>query len=149
MSVSPVPAGYHTVTPYLVVPGVAGVVRFLIEAFGAELASPMATRPDGTVMHADVKLGDSHVMLGEPTPGFDAMPAMVHLYVPNVDERYAAALRAGAVSVSEPTNHFYGDRSGGVRDASGNVWWISTRVEDVSPEEIARRAAAERPAPGD
>lgn len=142
MSVNPVPHGYHAVTPYLVVPGVAKVVAFLKEAFGAELVSPMAMRPDGAVMHADVKIGDSHVMMGEPAQEFGAMPAMVHLYLPDVDAVFARAVRAGGVVVSEPTDHFYGDRSGGVKDSSGNIWWISTHVEDVSAEEIARRAAA-------
>jgi uncharacterized glyoxalase superfamily protein PhnB len=141
MPVSPIPAGYHTVTPYLVVPGVARIVAFLQEAFGAELAAPLSTRPDGGVAHADVKIGDSHVMMGEPGPGFPAMPAMVHLYVPDVDASYQAALRAGAEVVMAPADQFYGDRSGGVKDAGGNIWWLATHVEDVSDEEIARRRA--------
>lgn len=143
MSASHLPKGHHAVAPYLVVPGVARLVEFLKASFGAELAAPMATRPDGSVMHADVTIGGSHVMMGEPSGSFSPMPAMVHLYVPDVDAAYAAAIAAGAESVTEPSLQTYGDRSGGVKDASGNIWWLATHVEDVPAEDenIAGRAA--------
>lgn len=140
MAVKPIPDGYHTVTPYLVVKGADKLVAFLKEAFGATEAH-VCKRGDGSIMHADLIVGDSHVMMGEACDQFGPMPCSVYLYVPDADAVYQAAIRAGATSVMEPTTQFYGDRSGGVRDASGNCWWISTHVEDVSAEEIDRRRA--------
>jgi uncharacterized glyoxalase superfamily protein PhnB len=99
-------------------------------------------RPDGVVMHAEVRIGDSMVMLSDGGGEWKPMPAVLYLYVPDADATYRRALDAGATSVQEPTTQFYGDRHGGVRDPSGNVWWIATRVEDVSPEELQKRAAA-------
>ena len=141
MAVKPIPEGYHTVTPYLVVPGVARLIEFLQQAFDAEERHRMA-RPDGTIMHAEVRIGDSIVMMGEATGEFQPIPAMIHLYVADVDAAYRRALAAGATSVREPTDQFYGDRTGGVKDASGNQWWIATHVEDVPPEEMKRRSEA-------
>jgi PhnB protein len=141
MPVKPIPTGYHSVTPYLVVPGVARVIEFLKQAFKAEEVERMA-RPDGTVMHAEVRIGDSIIMMGEPNDKFPAMPAAVYLYVPDVDAAYKRALAAGAASTMEPANQFYGDRNAGVKDASGNVWWIATHVEDVPREEMAKLAVA-------
>ncbi len=140
MPVNHVPEGFRTVTPYLVVPGAAGVLAFLRDAFGAEVMGPPLTRPDGTIAHASVRIGDSSVMLSDPAGEFGPMPAMVHLYLPDVDDAYRAALRAGAGSVMAPADQFYGDRSAGVKDAAGNVWWLATHVEDVSHEETVRRA---------
>ena len=142
MAVKPIPAGYHTVTPYLVVPGAAQLIDFMKQALGAEELSRM-DRPDGTVMHAEVKIGDSRVMLGEAGGEVDPMPAMLHLYVEDADAVYQRALQAGATSLREPEDQFYGDRLGGVKDAFGNQWWLATHIEDVSPEEMARRAAAQ------
>jgi len=139
--VKPIPDGYHTVTPYLVVSGVARLLEFQQQAFGATVIERM-TRPDGTVMHAEVRLGDSMVMLGEPQEASQAMPAMLYLYLEDVDAVYRRALAAGATSVREPATQFYGDRNCGVRDACGNQWWIATHVENVSPEEMKRRASA-------
>lgn len=141
MAVSPIPAGFHTVTPYLCVPGAGALIDFLGRALGAEELFRLA-RPDGAIMHAQVRIGDSVVMLGEPMEPRDARPAMFYLYVPDADALYARAIAAGAESVREPVTTFYGDRSGGVRDPAGNLWWIATHVEDISPEEVARRAAA-------
>lgn len=138
MAVQPIPEGYHTVTPYLIVPDVDGQISFLQEAFDAEVRSRMEG-PDGRVMHAEVRIGDSPVMMGESTDEIPPMPAMLHLYVPDVDAVYKQALEAGASSVREPTDEFYGDRSGGVQDAFGNQWWLATHVEDVSEEEMSRR----------
>jgi len=139
MPVKPVPEGYHTVTPYLVVPGAAGVIDFLKKAFGAEETTRMAG-PDGKVAHAEVKIGDSIVMLGEASEQWQPMPAMLYLYLPDVDAVYQRALDAGGESVKKPENQFYGDRSAMVKDSAGNLWGIATHVEDVPPEEMEKRA---------
>jgi len=142
MPVKPIPDGYHSVTPYLVVKGVAALIDFLKQAFDAHEIERMA-HPDGTVQHAEVRIGDSVVMMGEATAPSNPMPAMLYLYVNDTDATYQRALQAGATSVREPADQFYGDRSAGVQDRSGNFWYIATHVEDVSPEELARRAAAQ------
>ena len=139
MAVQPIPEGYRTVTPYLIVEGAATVLDFVTRAFGAEQRMRM-DREDGTVAHAEVTIGDSVVMLAEAGADWPAMPGGIHLYVDDCDATYARALEAGASSIREPANQFYGDRSGGVRDPAGNVWWITTHVEDVSSEELERRA---------
>ena len=140
--VKPIPKGYHTVTPYLVVRDVPRLIQFLEQAFGAtEIAR--APRPDGSIMHAEVKIGDSRVMMGEPVAPTPPMPGCIHLYVVDADALYHLALQAGATSLREPTSQFYGDRVAGVQDPVGNQWWIATHVEDVSPVEIALRAAAQ------
>ena len=147
MAVKPVPEGYHTATPYLIVPGVAKVIDFLKETFDAKETERMS-RPDGAIMHAEVRIGDSPIMLGEPVGQFGPMPATVYVYVPDTDACYQRALKAGGISLMEPADQFYGDRKAGVRDPSGNVWWIGTHIEDVAPEEIARRAAQRATAHG-
>jgi PhnB protein len=143
--VDAIPAGYHTVTPYLVVPGVADLIEFLKDAFGAVEVMRHSIK-GGAIMHAEVKIGDSRIMMGEPPANGEEwhkpLPGSIHLYVEDVDAVYARAMAAGATSLREPANQFYGDRTGGVQDASGNQWWIATHVEDVSPEELSRRAAA-------
>jgi PhnB protein len=141
MPVKPIPEGYHSVTPYLVVPRAGRLIEFLKEAFKAEEVERMS-QPDGTVMHAEVRIGDSIIMMGESSDKFPAMPAAIYLYVPDVDAVYKRALAAGAASTMEPANQFYGDRNAGVKDPSGNLWWIATHVEDVPREEMAKRAAA-------
>ena len=140
--VNPIPDGYHTVTPYLLVRDAAGLIDFLKEAFDAEEHERME-RPEGRVMHAEVRIGDSLVMMGEVGPDDATIPAMLHLYVEDADEAYRCALAAGATSVRAPIDEFYGDRAGGVRDAFGNQWWVATHVEDVAPEEMRRRAEAQ------
>lgn len=139
MAVQPIPEGYSTVTPYLIVEGADALLDFLERAFGAERRFRMDSE-DGTVAHAEVTLGDSVVMLAEAGGEWPAMPGNIHLYVEDCDATYARALDAGATSLQEPTDQFYGDRSGGVRDPAGNVWWITTHVEDVPPDELERRA---------
>jgi PhnB protein len=141
MGVKPIPEGYHSVSPYLVVNGAAKVIPFLEKVFGGKVKEKMA-QPDGTVMHAEVIIGDSIVMLGEPRPGQTLMPGMLHVYVADVDAAYQRALDAGATTVMPLTNQFYGDRSGLVKDPCGNMWWIATHVEDVPPEEMEKRAIA-------
>jgi len=142
MAVKPIPEGYHSVTPYLTIPGVARVIDFLRQAFDAQETHPRMQRPDGTVMHAEVRIGDSLMMMGEPMGEWKAMPGSFYMYVKDVDATYKRALGAGATSLTEPANQFYGDRSAGVKDSAGNVWWIGTHVEDVPPEEMAKRAEA-------
>jgi PhnB protein len=141
MAVKPIPEGYHSVTPYLVVQGVPTLLDFLKRAFDATEIFRMP-RPDGTIMHAEVKIGDSIVMMGEATGEFQPMPGSLHLYVNDADATYQRALQAGATSIMEPADQFYGDRSAGVQDTVGNRWWIATHREDVPPEELRRRADA-------
>ena len=140
MSVNPIPEGYSTVTPFLLVDDAAGLLDYLQSAFGAEVLERMAA-PDGTVMHALARIGDSRVMIGGATPQWPALASSFYLYVEDCDATYAQAIAAGGTSLREPTTEFYGDRSSGVKDASGNQWWIATHVEDVSPEEMERRNA--------
>ena len=140
-AVKPIPDGYRTVTPYLIVRGVPRLLDFLQQAFGAtELMR--APRPDGSIMHAEVAIGDSRVMMGEASASSPPMPGCVHLYVVDTDALYHLALQAGATSLREPSDQFYGDRMAGVQDPVGNHWWIATRTENVPPAELARRAAA-------
>jgi uncharacterized glyoxalase superfamily protein PhnB len=140
MSVKPIPDGYHTVTPYLVVDGVDKVVAFAKQAFGAKEPFPAMKRPDGSIGHAEIQVGDSKIMLGGTMPGYPAMPAMLYLYVEDCDAWYKRAIAAGATSVMEPADQFYGDRNCGVKDVAGNQWWFATHKEDVPPEELGRRA---------
>jgi uncharacterized glyoxalase superfamily protein PhnB len=139
----PVPAGYHTVTPYLTVADATELLDFVKRAFDASEVHVMKG-PDGRVAHADVVIGTSHVMMGTARDASQQMPAMLYLYLPDCDAAYRKALAAGATSVSEPATQFYGDRHGAVRDACGNQWWLATHVEDVSAEEMERRMSAAR-----
>jgi PhnB protein len=139
--VKPVPEGFHTVSPYLVVTGVAKLIDFAKQAFGAKEVF-LSKRPDGSVQHAEVKIGDSIVMMGEGGPGGKQFPGMLHLYMEDVDAVYQRALEAGAKSLREPADQPFGDRSGGVEDEFGNQWWISTHIEDVASAELERRANA-------
>ncbi len=134
----PVPEGYSTVIPYLVVPDGDALIDFVGKAFGATLNRRTDT-PDGRLMHAELSLGGSRIMLGESNEAWPPTRAMIHLYLPDVDGVYRRALEAGANSLREPETMFYGDRSGGVQDPSGTQWWIATRVEEVSAEEMERR----------
>ena len=142
MAVKSIPDGFHTVTPYLVVSGVSTLLEFLKQAFDAqEILSPML-RSDGRVGHAEVKIGDSIIMMGEPMGDMQPMPGSLYLYVQDTDAVYQRALQAGATSLMEPADQFYGDRSAGVKDAVGNQWWIATHQEDVPPDEMLKRARA-------
>jgi len=141
MAAKPIPDGYHVVTPYLIVRGVPGLIDFMTKAFQAEVLERMEA-PDGTVMHAEVKIGDSMIMMGEASDKYPPMPAGLYLYVKDTDAVYRRALDAGATSLMEPADQFYGDRNAGVRDSSGNLWWIGTHIEDVPAEEMKKRAQA-------
>ncbi|MCP3467541.1 glyoxalase/bleomycin resistance/extradiol dioxygenase family protein [Bradyrhizobium sp. CCGUVB23] len=139
--VKPVPEGYHTVTPYLVVDGAEKVIHFMKDAFGAQPVFEPMMRPDGKVMHAEYKIGSSIVMIADASERARATSTMLYLYVPNVDAVYQKAIKAGGTALMEPTDQFYGDRSGGVKDPAGNHWHIGTHIEDVSPAELKKRAA--------
>ena len=142
MAPSYIPEGSPTVTPYLAVKGVAALIDFLTTVFGATEIDRLAL-PDGRIMNAAVRIGDSMVMMGEPG---DRPPetAMLYVYVPDCDAVYAKALDAGATSLQAPADMFYGDRTAAFQDASGNKWYAATHKEDVSGDELARRAAAAR-----
>jgi uncharacterized glyoxalase superfamily protein PhnB len=142
MAARPIPEGYHTITPYLVVRGAAKTIEFMKNAFGGELAFEPMKRPDGQIMHAEVKIGDSRVMIADASDQHPPMSCMLHLYVPNVDAVYQRAVAAGGTSTMEPADQFYGDRGGSVKDPAGNHWHIATHKEDVSPQELKKRAEA-------
>lgn len=139
------PAGLHTITPFVVVSGGQAMLDFYERAFGARTLSRM-DGPDGTVLHAEIMIGDSVLQIGDPIPDLglvapgETRTTSFVMYVPDVDATYARALAAGATSVSSVEDVFSGDRMAAVMCPSGHRWVILTRVEDVSPEEIERRA---------
>jgi uncharacterized glyoxalase superfamily protein PhnB len=138
--VKPIPEGYHTVTPYLMVAGAAKFIDFMVAAFGARKTEQMM-KPDGTIGHTEIRVGDSVIMLSEANAQMPATPVMLHLYVEDVDAAFERAVRAGGTVMQKPTVQFYGDRAGGVKEPGGNTIWIATHVEDVAPEELKKRAA--------
>jgi uncharacterized glyoxalase superfamily protein PhnB len=134
------PAKYHTVTPYLVVDGAERLITFISDVLDGTETVRMAG-PDGRIAHAEMRVGDSMVMLADaPEPG-EVTSAMLHLYVPDSDATYQRAIEADATSLREPQDEFYGDRMSGVQDSTGTKWYFATHVEDISEEEMARRAA--------
>jgi PhnB protein len=146
-SVRPVPEGYHSVTPYLVVDGAAGAIEFYKKAFGATEVLRMAA-PGGRVGHAEIRIGDSLIMLADEHPdmgargpkAFGGSPVTLHLYVADVDAVARQAVAAGAKERRPVKDQFYGDRSGTFEDPYGHVWHIATHKEDLSPDELKRRA---------
>jgi len=143
MAVKPIPDGYRTVTPFLNVKGLGKLIDFLKQAFGAEEIMRMPG-PDGAVVHAEVNIGNSRLMLGEIMQANTPSSSYFYLYVSDADAAYKRALGAGAKSVSEPTDQFWGDRMGTVTDPFGNNWSVATHKEDPTPEEMAKRMAAMR-----
>jgi PhnB protein len=149
MAVRPVPDGYHTVTPYLIVKGAAQAIDFYKKVFGAVELMRIDT-PGGKVGHAEIKLGDSPVMLADEFPEMGASspqtiggsPVGLLLYVPDVDAVFARALSAGAKPLFPVEDKFYGDRAGTVLDPFGHKWTLATHKEDVAPDELQRRAKA-------
>jgi uncharacterized glyoxalase superfamily protein PhnB len=115
------------------------MLEFVQAAFGATLHEAIAGE-DGRIRHAEVQLGDSKVMIGQAREDNPARPGSLYLYVEDTDANYQRAMAAGAKSLMEPADQFYGDRHGGIEDPLGNYWWIATHVEDVTPEEMERRA---------
>jgi PhnB protein len=136
-----IPEGFHTVTPYFVVPDGPAFMNFLKRAFDAEERF-ISNAPDGSIAHAEMRLGDSPIEFGQANSQWPAMRLNMHLYVPDADATYRQALDAGARSIREPRDEFYGDRTAGIEDPARNIWWIATHIENVTPEELARRAAA-------
>ena len=146
--VLPVPAGYHTVTPVLICRNASGAIDFYKKAFGAKERMKMLG-PDGTVAHAELRIGDSIVMLGDEMPQMGASapetvggsPVHIFLYVPNVDKLFAQAVAAGGTVEMPPMDMFWGDRYSKLSDPFGHKWSLATHIEDLSPKEMARRGA--------
>jgi len=148
MAVKPIPDGYHSVTPYLIVHDAAAALEFYRKALGAvELMRLPA--PGGRIGHAEFRIGDSPVMLADENPAMNAKsprtiggsPVSLMVYVEDVDALVAQAVAAGATLVRPVANQFYGDRTGGIDDPFGYHWYLATHVEDVPPDELERRAA--------
>jgi uncharacterized glyoxalase superfamily protein PhnB len=135
------PEGRHTVTPFLVLRDAGKFLDFAVKAFEATLIERFDT-PNGDVMHAEIRIGDSVIMIGGAQD--KVTNGMLHLYTPDTDASYRRAIEAGAKSIREPADQFYGHRSAGVEDAWGNTWWFAQHIEDVSPEELKRRMAARK-----
>lgn len=149
MAVNPIPAGYPTVTPYLIVQHAAEALAFYQQAFGATERMRIPG-PHGTVGHAEIAIGDSVIMLADEFPemgfrspkAFGGSAVSLHLYVEDVDARFQQATAAGAKVLKPVQDQFYGDRSGMLEDPFGHVWNLATHIEDVSPEEMQQRVAA-------
>ena len=150
MNVKPIPEGYHSVTPYLIVSGASDAIAFYKKALGAQEVMRLAD-PGGKVHHAEIKIGDSRIMLADEHPEIQALspktvggsPVSIHLYVEHVDAAVERAVAAGAKLVRPVADQFYGDRVGGIEDPFGYRWFIATRKEDLTMDEIRRRAAAQ------
>jgi PhnB protein len=148
-NVKPIPDGYHTVTPYLTIKNAAAALDFYKQAFGAEECFRM-TDPQGKVGHAEIRIGDSSIMLCDEFPEMGGTspdtlggsPVMIHLYVEQVDALVDRAVKAGGRLERPVADQFYGDRAGMVVDPFGHKWWIASHVEEVAPDEIKKRAAA-------
>jgi PhnB protein len=146
---APIPAGHRTVTPYLAVKNGAKALEFYTKAFGATEVYRLMV-PDGRVGHAEIRLGDSLIMLADEFPEYGGKapdtlggsPVAIHLYVEDVDGFVKRAVAAGAREVKPVMDQFYGDRSGQLEDPFGHLWWVATHKEDVAPEEMDRRVKA-------
>ena len=145
--VQPIPAGYHSVTPYLMIGDASRALAFYVQAFGAREVMRFPT-PDGKVAHAEIVIGDSHVMLADESSTFPGPQRLggtavsLMLYVDDVDATFARAIAAGATERRPVSDQFYGDRNGTLLDPFGHVWTIATHVEDVPVEEAQKRMAA-------
>jgi len=136
--VNPIPQDYGTVTPYLIVNGVPRLIDFLKETFHAEEKARINDK-ENHIGHAEVKIGNSMVMMADSTPQYTPIPSQLYVYVDNVDDTFKRGMKAGGTSEQEPTTQFYGDRTAAVKDPTGNIWWIATHVEDLSPQEMEKR----------
>ena len=153
--VSPIPEGYNSITPYLIVRGAAKAIDYYKSVFGATEVFRM-DGPDGKVGHAELKIGDSRIMLADENPSMGAgyasatsigaSPVSLYLYIPDVDRVVERAVAAGAKLLKPVQDQFYGDRSGFIQDPFGHLWGVATHVEDVAPQELEERAKKARPA---
>ena len=149
MATQPIPEGYSTISPYLAVDDAAEAIAYYKKAFGAEETVRMDA-PDGKIGHAELKIGDSHVMLSDPFPQASTTPpkelggtsASIFMYVEDVDAVVQKAVDAGATVTMEVEDQFWGDRFGSITDPFGHIWSIATHVEDLTPEEIEERGKA-------
>ena len=147
---NPIPDNYRRVTPYLIVDGAAEAIDFYERVLGAKQRGDRMPAPGGKIGHAELELGDSVIMLADEAPDFGALspktvggtPVTIHVYVEDVDAAFQAAMEAGATSQRDLEDQFYGDRMGQFEDPFGHQWSVATHVEDVSPEEMEKRAAA-------
>ena len=148
-NVKPIPEGYHSVTPYLSIKGAAAAIDFYKQVFGATELFRMAS-PDGKIGHAEIKIGNSPIMLADEYPDMEFVspqtlggsPVGLMIYVDDVDTMFKNAISGGAKEIKPLQNQFYGDRSGTLKDPFGHVWTVATHIEDIAPEEMERRAAA-------
>jgi PhnB protein len=149
-AVKPIPEGYHSVTPYLILSGARDAIAFYQKALGAEEVMCMAD-PGGKVHHAEIRIGDSRIMLADEHPEIQALspktiggsPVSIHLYVEDVDAAVDRAVEAGAKLIRPVADQFYGDRVGGIEDPFGYRWFIATHKEDLTTDEIRQRAAVQ------
>ena len=149
-AVKPIPEGHHTVTPYLILSGASDAIAFYEKALGAEEVMRLAD-PGGKVHHAEISIGDSRIMLADEHPEIQALspktvggsPVSIHLYLEDVDRAVERAVAAGAKLVRPVADQFYGDRVGGIEKPFGYRWFVATHKEDLTIEEIRRRAAAQ------
>ena len=149
-AVKPIPEGYHSITPYLILSGASEAIAFYKKALGAEEVLRL-DGPGGKIHHAEIKIGDSCVMLADEHPEIGALspktirgsPVSIHLYVEDVDAAVARAVAAGAKLIRPVADQFYGDRTGGIEDPFGYRWFVATHKEDLTMDEIQRRAAAQ------
>jgi PhnB protein len=147
MATKSIPDGYHSVTPYLIVKGAADAINFYKQAFGAVEQMRMAS-PDGRIGHAEIKIGDSIIMLADEHPemghrspqSLGGAGVSLMVYVDKVDEVFKQAVASGAKELQPLKNQFYGDRSGTLQDPFGHQWTVATHIEDVAPDEMRRRA---------
>jgi PhnB protein len=152
IEVKPIPEGYHSVNPYLIFSGASDAIVFYRRALGAEEVMRM-DGPGGKIRHAEIRIGDSRIMLADEHPEIEALspktiggsPVSIHLYVENVDASVERAVAAGARLIRPVADQFYGDRTGGIEDPFGYRWFIATHKEDLTMDEIRRRAAAQAP----
>jgi len=146
MSVKPIPDGYHTLTPFLTVRDASRAIDFYQQAFGADVLGGVAKGPDGKVMHAELKIGDSIIMLSDEFPEFGSLSPQsggstsmgLHIYVDDVDHAFDRAVKAGAHVDMPVADQFWGDRYGRLKDPFGHKWSLATHKRDVSPEEMKR-----------
>src|SRR5215813_3755782 len=153
--VSPIPQGYHTITPYLVIKGAAQAIEYYKKVFGATEVVRM-NGPDGKIGHAELQIGDSHLMLADENPsmgqGYTSAatignsPVSLYVYIPDVDRVFEKAIAEGAKVLKPVQDQFYGDRSGFFQDPFGHLWGVATHVEDVSPEQMEERMKKLMPA---